>query len=206
MSNGLFYKDEYLFHITHIKNLPAILKKGILCKNQLSVERIGYVDVADSDIQQVRAHKCIPGTEYTLHDCVPLFFGARPPMLLALKARGILQEEIVYIVVDWNIIKQPTTWFTDGNARSIRTTEFFQGISHIDKIDCDAVDAYYWSDKGDDFKRKKQAEVLKLNKVSLDEIAGFIVYNNIAKEKVTEILNSQQVRNKDVVVGGGFYY
>lgn len=205
MTNGLVHRGDYLFHITHIKNLPAILKRGILCKNRLANERIGYENVAYDDIQEVRSRKCIPGTAHTIHDCVPLFFGARPPMLLALKRKGYLSEEIIYIVVKWEIINQPTTWFTDGNARSNETV-FYQGAENTDRVDFDAADAWYWGDKGDDFKRKKQAEVLKLDCIALNDIVGFIVYNVGIKAVVENILAAQQIIGKDVVVAEGFYY
>ena len=75
----LVHKEKYLFHITHIKNIPAVLKKGLLSKNELLMQRIKITDISEDKIQSVRAKIVIPGTQYTLHDCVPMFFGARPP-------------------------------------------------------------------------------------------------------------------------------
>lgn len=203
MSNQLVFKDKYLFHLTHIGNLPGILKKGILCKNQTAEERIKYVDVSYDDIQGARAQIFIPGTEHTLHDCVPLFFGARPPMLLAIRHKGISQEDMVYLVVNWGIINEPTAWFTDGNART-SGTQFYQGSSNLSRVDFDSADAYYWG-ADEETKRKKQAEVLKLSNILLDDILGIIVYNKEVEKKVQDMLKAYNIK-RSIVVVPRFYY
>jgi len=201
----LVYPDKYLFHISHISNLPGILKKGILSKNALKTQRLKVnKDISHSDIQDVRATICIPGTSYVLHDCVPIFFGARQPMLLAVKGKGVASEEIVYVIIKWEIIDSAEVWFTDGNARSYGTS-FFQGIAQLNRVDYEAAGAYYWGDKGDEFKRKKQAEVLKLHSIKIEDIVGFLVYNDTAKRIVKSMLQAQNL-NKPVQILPGFYY
>lgn len=204
MPNGYVYKDKYLFHITHITNIPTILKKGLLCKNKAMTENIKYKDVAYDNIQKARAQIIIPNTPYTLHDCVPLFFGARPPMLYTMIARGIGQEEMVYVVVKWSILKSDKTWFTDGNARTTGTN-FYQGLENIENVDLEAADAHYWSSQGDEFRRKKQAEVLRLNCIGLSEIYGFIVHNEKVKNVVEKMLAAQNIK-LEVIAVPRFYY
>ncbi len=204
MSNPLVLEDTCIFHITHLNNLSSILRNGLLSKNQTASMRVRIKDISNSEIQDARATITIPGTSHKLHDCVPMFFGARPAMLYAVKAKGVAQEEIVYVLVNWNIIGQPTTWFTDGNARDCETS-FFQNISDLQEVDFRAAGAYYWGNKGDEVKRKKQAEVLKLNQVPLEEILGFVVYNRDIKDKVSGILVSQNI-DKEVYVVPEYYY
>ena len=206
MSISLVYKDKYLFHIVHIKNLPGIFTKGILCRNLIKSKRIKYEDISSNDIQAMRGVINIPTTKHTLHNYVPLFFGARPPMLYAIRSRGIVQEDIIYILVDWNVINKSNTWFTDGNARS-SNTNFFQGIANLSKVDFKAADSIYWgADKGEEFKRKKQAEVLVLEQILMDEIKGFVVYNKSAKEEVTRLLGARKITDKAIFIVPKFYY
>ena len=199
----LVQKDKHLFHITHIKNIPAVLKKGLLSKNELLAQRIKITDISEDKIQSVRAKIIIPETLYTLHDCVPLFFGARPPMLLAVRGKGISQEEIVYVVVNWRILGQKNVWFTDGNARD-DDTSFFADLNDLKKIDFNAVKAGYWAET-EEIKRKKQAEVLKLKQVLLDEILGFAVYNQYAQEHLKKILDAQNFLKKIKVIPEWYY-
>lgn len=204
MSNPLILRNTCIFHITHLKNLSSILRNGLLSKNKIASMRVRIKDISNSEIQDARAIITIPNTSHTLHDCVPMFFGARPAMLYAIKAKGVAQEEIVYVLVNWNIIGQPTTWFTDGNARDWETS-FHQNVSDLQEVDFEAAGAYYWGDRGDEFKRKKQAEVLKLDQVPLEEILGFVVYNKDVKGKVKDILKSQEI-DKKVFVVPEYYY
>ena len=204
MAYSYVQKNKCVFHITHLNNIPAVIKKGILSKNLVQKERIQFKDISEDKIQEVRARKVIPFTEHTLHDCVPMFFGARPPMLYAVRFKGILQEEIVYVLVSWDILKREDVWFTDGNARSDKTNNFYQGEEHLDKVDFNAVEAHYWGED-DELKRKRQAEVLKLNSVLLDDIVGFVVYNDSIKIKLESMLIAQRITKK-VFIAREFYY
>jgi len=202
----LVHKDKYLFHITHIKNISAVLKKGLLSKNELIAQKIVFNDISEDKIQSARAKIIIPGSSYTLHDCVPMFFGARPPMLLAVRGKGIPQEDVIYVVVNWQILSQENVWFTDGNARD-SDSKFYGDLKHLDQVDFAAAGAYNWGGQGKtlEFKRKKQAEVLKLKKVLLDEIIGFAVYNDKAQAQLQKILDAQGVARKIIVIPEWYY-
>ncbi len=206
MTNPLLLKGRFLFHITHITNLPGILKKGILAKNEAESKNIKYKDVSNLDVQQGRAqiHVPPPDGKHTLRDYVPLFFGARPAMLFAVQRSGVSQEEMIYALVNWGILELKSTWFTDGNARS-GATKFFNDVKDLSKVNWKAVEAYYWGDKGEDFKRQKQAEVLKFGVVSLSDISAFCVYNQKAKDKVQAVLDKQDI-SKKAFITPEFYY
>ena len=203
MASHFVLKNKAIFHITHIYNLPGILRKGLLSKNKIISEKIRYIDVSNDDIQEARSHIIIPSTTHRLHDCVPAFFGARPPMLLALRRNGIAQEKIIYLLINWDIIYEDTTWFTDGNARA-KQTKFYQVRRDIKKVDLKAANAHYWGET-DEAKRKKQAEVLKLHHISLDKIIGVVVYNGSIKERVEKMLMAQGVQRRIFVVPKYYY-
>ena len=125
-------------------------------------------------------------------------------MLMAVPRCGIPQEEIIYALVSWDVLKLEDTYFSDGNARANETL-FYQGIENLNKIDFNAVKARYWGDKGAEFKRCKQAEVLRRGCVLLSEIKGFVVYNDAIKIKVETMLNSSNVQKKVFVVREYYY-
>ena len=203
MTNPLVLHGRALFHMTHIKNIPGIFKNGILCKNLLTQKKIKFEDVSDAEIQFTRSQITIlKGSQYTLHDYVPCFFGARPPMLYAIKGRGILQSDMVYVLVDWNILNFEKTWFTDGNART-QGTNFYQGVANVCHVDFEACQAIYWTDK--ELRRKKQAEALKFQTVTLDEILGFVVQNDQAESALASMLQAQHVQKK-IYLAPEYYY
>lgn len=202
MAYALVQKDKYVFHLTKIKHISSILKHGILCKNNVLEKKLKIDDVSNPNIQDRRSKILIPNTEYTLHDCTPMFFGARPPMLHAISYRGILQEDMVYAIIYWRILENPNVWFTDGNA-SMPETDFYSNPSDLKHIDFKAASAIWWNDK--ELRRKKQAEVLKLNRVDIDEIHGFVVYNEQAEKKIIKMLSSQNIE-KAVFIAKEFYY
>lgn len=205
MVNPLVLKQKCVFHITHIKNLPKIVKDGLLCRNLAQSQKVQYENISDAGIQVVRSIICVPqGSSHTLHDYVPTFFGARPPMLYAIRFKGIQQEEIVYILINWDVISLPTTYFTDGNART-QGTKFFCDPSDLTQVDFDTAAAQYWGDKGDEYKRRKQAEVLVFQKINLVDIKGFAVYNEAAKLKVEKILQAQKV-SKPIYITPEYYF
>jgi len=205
MAYQLVQRDRCVFHITHIKNVPTIVRHGLLCKNLVVQRGIGYTDVAHDNIQDVRSRICVPsGSERTLHDYVPAFFGARPPMLYAVRRKGISQEDMVYILIKWSVLDYPDTYFSDGNART-NGTQFFTGTSNLSQIDFAAVEARYWADKGAEFKRRKQAEVLKPDSVSTEDILGFMVHNAGVEQKVQTILTAQDISRR-IYVAPEFYY
>lgn len=205
MVNPLVLKQKCVFHITHIKNVPKIVKDGLLCRNLVQSQKVQYENISDAGIQVVRSIICVPpGSSHTLHDYVPTFFGARPPMLYAIKSKGIQQEEIVYVLINWEVISLLTTYFTDGNART-RGTHFFCDLNDLSKVDFDAAAAQYWRDKGDEYTRRKQAEVLVFQKVNLVDIKGFAVYNEAAKLKLEKIFQAQSV-SKPIYITPEYYF
>ena len=77
-------------------------------------------------------------------------------------------------------------------------------LSKIDEyVIYDDVFALRWDDEEDlDLKRRKEAELLLKNDLSVQYIRGFVVYSDRAKQ----LLLSMGVDEKMVVVRPGFYF
>ena len=72
-----------------------------------------FRSISDEGIQARRSATAVPvGKGETIHDYVPLFFGARPPMLYAVKFK-VSQEDIVTLLVNWSVLDLATTVFTE---------------------------------------------------------------------------------------------
>jgi hypothetical protein len=151
------YQIDCFYHITYIKNLPGILKEGLLCHNKVKE----YHDISNLEIQETRHYKRIPlYPKLTLHDCVPLFVAPKPPMLSALREK---QSEIIYLHIDPQVLTLSQVVFTDGNARS-NATRFYNRLDDLRHLDWEILWAHYWGSddpaKHQENKRRRSAEVL----------------------------------------------
>ena len=175
------YSIEYLYHMTHINNLPSILEYGLLAHgNSYQKEDISNIEVNNRRGQED------PIYHRPIHDYVPFYFSPRNPMLYS---RREMQNTIVILKFKREIILKDGILFTDGNASS-GGTYFSDDISNLGMIDWKCIYAEYWSDFYDG-KRKKMAEVLVPNFVSTDNIEAIICNNNILKAIVDELVQNK---------------
>ena len=132
-----------LFHITHLDNLPNILRDGCLyCHRQMHRTGLHPVDIAYPGIQDRRATTQVPcGPGGVLHDYVPFYFAPRSPMLFAIHKNQVAgysggQTPIVHLVS--SVARIQTTGcqfvFTDGHA-TMSFSRFFTEIADLDQID-----------------------------------------------------------------------
>ena len=176
-----------LYYLVPLENLPSIFKRGILPE---SLAPPGHVSFANEEIQakrhNIRIRDDLP---LTLHDCVPLFFAPRPPLLYSLREK---QHEIVYILVNPIVLLEPGVVFSPVNARSAE--EFFTDIVDLEKLDWKILRARYWgSDDGEQHRQNKllrQAEAQIPVVVPVNKFLGLGVYDNrvlqLSKQMVVE--------------------
>ena len=62
---------RYVWHLTHIKNLPSILAHGLRSHHEMVTLGNGYQDVSDQNVQNIRARLSIDGAPLH-HLCLPL--------------------------------------------------------------------------------------------------------------------------------------
>jgi hypothetical protein len=184
----------WLFRMVHQDNLAYILANGLHAPNP------NFVPIGNSTLIQQRANydvSVIPPNGY-LGDYIPFYFGYRSPMLYNIKTgyNGIKQypqEEIVYLCCDLNkLIQSGVEWcFTDGHAKN-KTTQFFNDLADLDKIDWQTVYAKKWHNTVQDLDcmRRKQAEFLVKGNIFADNIGSMVVFNKKAQEFVNNITNS----------------
>lgn len=184
----------YLYRMTHIENIPHILRYGITHSSSHNANP-DFIPIGDSTLISTR-NDFLLNNGRTLGEYIPFYFGRRTPMLYVMQkgynmVRPTPAEDIVYCVTSvQKIIEQGLDFvFTDGHAVDKFTGQYaIDDINNIDNIvNRQDVNAMDWKKDTDlDLKRRKQAEFLVCGDIAIDGILGFLVYNENAK---TRILN-----------------
>ena len=193
--------NKVLYHITNYKNFKNILRDGkILCKNKIDIAGTNYINIAYEGIQDRRSRKEVPLPPFgNLHDYVPFYFAPRSPMLYAIHKGNVDgyiegQESIIYLIVNMlNILATGCRFvYTDGHP-IVMISDFYNDIDQINTvIDWDLMKSKYWSDieEDNDRKRRRQAEFLIYQSVSIKLLDQIIVYNLTMKNKIKQLLSN----------------
>ena len=205
MSNTL----KYAFRITHIDNIPHIVRNGIVKADSLLRDE-HYVSIGDRQIIRVRSEIVVKG--YRISDYIPFYLGPRSPMLYVIQhgyngVQRVKPENIVYCVVrlDDVINSDVDCIFTDGHAVSNLTS--FYSKDHLPQINeivnYDDVYSSQWNSETDiDLKRRKEAELLVKDDLPAQFLRGFVVYNEKAKQRLLDM----GVAENNIVVAPGYYF
>lgn len=130
----------WLYHITHIDNLAAILVQHHWLAHNLIQPT--YTNIAHQNIQTRRHTKHITcNTGGVLHDYVPFYFCRRSPMLYAIHKGTVAgytgtQQDVIYLVANLaDLQSSRLTWvFTDGHA-AMGLSDFYTDIKDLNQID-----------------------------------------------------------------------
>lgn len=198
---------KYIYRMTHIDNIPHILKYGITHSSSLRANP-DYKSIGDKEIIEKRSRK----EAYTINhelfipgEFIPFYFYARMPMLYNIqhgyKVTKIDPSDIVYLVVDLLSIIQDKNrgfFFSDGHVIS-GMTKFYgrESIGEIDTIlDKEAILAKNWAD---DYviRERKQAEFLVKGDIPIEYVTHIVCYDEMSKTKLKEM-----GVNVQIVIGG----
>lgn len=203
----------YLYHITHVSNLPKIIQAGGLKpKSQVN----DYLNIAHNAIQEKRSDKkvsCEPGG--TLHQYVPFYFCTRSPMLYTISQGNVSeydggQEQVIYLVstvekVDVNSLKYA---FTDGHP-IMAISEFYNDLKNIGYVNFELMNEQWWNDTDEkpDRKRQRQAEFLVYKFFPWQLIAGIAVKTSTLLAEVNKIIEEANPQYKPkIAIKQNWYY
>lgn len=210
----------HIYRIFHIQNLEYILKSGYFCGSYSIKSDPDYVNIGNRQLIELRKNDSIyvlengsikkegisPAKEY-----LPFYFAPRSVMLYQIYKGDMVehtpQENIVHLVCKLeNIINKAPYLFTDGHGHANFST-WYDNIEYINEIDWETVRSKNWADTEDDpdKKRRKQAEFWTKHEIAIEEITGLGVYNEAAKQRVTELCKKYN-RNIAVKVKEDYYY
>ncbi len=196
-----------LYRMSHIQNIPHILKYGITHKSSINANQ-DFINIGDISLIDNRSHKVVlidngdifneETQSIILGDYIPFYFGVRMPMLYIIQNGGNFVEKatdpesIVYIACSlFRIIDcGHKYYFSDGHATN-NYTSFYNNtkIKELPKIiSWESVKASYWAGEQNlNIKRKKQAEFLISGDINSNNIIGYGCYNEVAKQKLIKM-------------------
>lgn len=163
-----------LHYIAPIRNLPSILRLGIL--SHARMRDIPHASVAEPEIQQRRAQVRIPGGR-RLHEYVNLYINARNAMLRRLQDRN---TELCVLRVNPNALDLPGVIIADKNAAA-SFVKFLPSPEGLLEIDRDLMFKEFWTDPNKNEyvnrlnRQKRQAEILVPDRVAPTLIMGAYV-------------------------------
>lgn len=174
------YGIDYLYHFTHLANMPSIREHDLLPHDEAHRHRLVVEDISDKEVQDRRADRKAFGRP--LHAYVPLYFNPRNPMLYVRKA---VQNDIVILCLDRKLLARDGAVFSDGNAAN-DATRFFNDLKRLNDLDWNCIRAQYWRDF-DDGKRKRCAEILIPDAVPFDAIERICVRTESTLRRFDEL-------------------
>lgn len=196
---GLNANDARIFRITHIDNVPWLLKHGLHCKNSKKKDP-GFVPIGSAELIQKRVHRAVEcGPGGTLADYVPFYFTPYSIMMYNIKTGwgGAIQRKNTEIVVLASSVHQlvkleiPFVFF-DGHAYMEESTAY-DSVDDLDQIDWQLLRSRNFTNDPEDpgKKGRYQAETLVYRYLPASALQGIACYNSPAAQHVAELVSAQ---------------
>ncbi len=169
----MLHKLRDFYYITHINNIPSILKHGILSHEEVENKNINFTRIYDEEIVETRRERQLPNNK-TLWNYANLYFQPRNAMLY----RVIIEKspkDIAVISVSSRILSRKDIFITTGNAASQLSIvlDWKEGRKAVNQIRRTASKEYWTEEDG--AKREMMAECLVPNVVPVEEIQSIYV-------------------------------
>jgi len=202
-------RKTYIFRITHIDNIPHILRFGITHVDSDNANP-HYVPIGDTTLISTRENVKVLN-DRPIGEYIPFYFAVRTPMLYVVQngfngVTRIPPENIVYCVSSVQSILDMKLDFVFSDGHAIDKFSSFYPANEIHKfdeiVDQIAINAKYWKDENDlDLKRRKEAEFLVLGDIDPQAILGFVVFNEKAHQKLVD-----DGVGKQIVIKPDYYF
>ena len=203
--------DPQIFHITHLGNLPSIVRAGGLwCDAQRIARSVGSTNIGHKHIKTRRLARVVHlAAGGVLGDYVPFNFCPRSVMLYVV-SRGHQdyaggQREVVHLVSRMSTaVSIGRPWaFTDRHAE-LAYAEYFDDPAKLPSVDW-AVMPLEWWNTSPEVRETRQAEFLLHDFFEWAKVEEVAVFDDGVKGAVTQILNGSS-HIPPVVVRRDWYY
>lgn len=175
-----------LYYVTHIDNVPSILRRGILCHDRIDKEGVPFTRIYDAEIVASRRGRHVPDGR-SLWEFANLYFQPRNAMLYrVLRERSA--NDVVVLEVQTTVLNRPDIFITTGNAAS-PLSDILPGPEarkRIPEIKA-ATDKTWWTDV-DGSKREMMAECLVPDSMAGELVQTIYVASHEVAEKVRALL------------------
>lgn len=192
MAVGLTREKALIFRITHIDNVPWLLRNGLHCKNGEQFHP-GFVNIGKQDLIDKRALRTVPiAPGGTLADYIPFYFTPFSMMMYNIKTGygGIRRRENAEVVILVSSLrglaeKGVCAIFTDRHAY-LRAASFFSSLDDLDKIDWPLLQSRDFRRDEDDLEKTEryQAEALLYKHMPVGCLAGVVCHGDAQRRTV----------------------
>jgi len=186
------HAHRYVYHFSHIDNLPGLLRHGFLANNHEQFPR-KHRSIAAAGIQDRRARMKVPcGPQGCVHDYVPFYFGSVSPMLLGVvNAKNVDQYDILYFEFPIDLVARPDAIFTGASANTAIPPNFYHDPADLAQLDWVAIDSKKWGNPDEDFRHRRMAELLVHSQLPVTAAARCVVWNEAARKRVEAIVGTK---------------
>ena len=199
-------ESAYIFRITHIDNVPWILRNGIHCRNSDTLDP-NFREIGNPDLIDKRQHRIVPiAPGGTLSDYVPFYFTPHSPMLLNVKTgyngmRQTSMREIVILVSSLHRVVQQNLPFVFTNQHAYPVaTRYFNRLEYLDAIDWNILrDRDFKRDPNDPGKMERyMAEARIHGHIPISTLLGVACYSSQPESRLLEMQSDAKVSLKTV--------
>lgn len=182
------YSDRFIYHFTHIDNLPGLLKTGFVANGHADFPN-GVQSIAEAGIQARRSLMSVTcGPQGVVHDYVPFYFGAKSLMLLGvIHKKNIDQCDILYFEFPISLLDHPNAVFTDASANTAVPPNFYSDPVDLDRLNWTEIDSQKWSCASDELRHQRMAEALIHGHVPLSAASACVVWNKDSRDRVEKL-------------------
>lgn len=202
-----------IFRITHIANVPWILRHGLRCKNSHVVDP-NFVRIGNSELIQMRETRVVPVSPGgTLSDYIPFYFTPLSMMMYNIRTGygGVKQfpnSEIVILVSSLRVFQKnghPTV-FTDRHAY-LKAARFFSSLDNLCEIDWGLLQRKDFRRDPDDPAKtdRYQAEALVHKHLPIELLAGIVCFGENEKGTI-ERYGEEAGMELKIVVRPNWYF
>lgn len=202
-----------IFRITHIDNVPWILRHGLHCRSS-NVLDPSFREIGNAEVIQKRGTRMVTcGPRGVLSDYIPFYFTPRTPMLYNIRTgwQGMTKTpmpEIVMFAARLRALAERGIGyvFTDSHALVV-TRRFFDDLVRLDQIDWPLIQSgNFQRDPDDPGKLERyQAEALIHRYLPIEALAGIICHGPAQEAQLKQRVRAAGL-STPVIVRPAYYF
>jgi len=179
-----------LYYITHVDNIPSILKQGILSHALVERQKIKFTPIYDVQIVTNRQKRQVPSGK-SLWDFANVYFQPRNPMLYRVIQRQ--KNDVAILRISPKILNISGAYISTGNAAS-GPSEILPAKDGLDSIFqiWNIINNEWWKEE-DGSKRQIMAECLIPDMIPAEYIDTAYVANHTVADKVKQSIPSSAI-------------
>lgn len=181
----MFEKLVGLRHMTHVDNVPGVMRDGLRCRDDLAAD--AFTDVSDGEVQDRR--RLDPIHSRRLKSYVPLYFSPLNAMYYrVVKTHGA--DRLCIVEVSPEVIDRPGVLVTDRNAAA-GGVRFGKGRAGLRAVDAAATFSREYLGENHERDQRRQAEVLVPDRVGPHHVRALHVVSQQAASSIRERLDDE---------------